>query len=1194
MASVFDDLDLSSVSIETQTDEASFVPERGLLGDIGSRFARGAVRTTALAGSALETLGIDTPLSDIAEEAPKKLDFLKPDVSEFLGKEGFISRGIKGGIESLIPSLSAGLPTGIAGAQIGSLLGPAGTAAGGVIGAVLGTVGLFGLGTYGEAKKEYLRENPDDFEGAHDFALRAGLIEGGVESLATGAEILTSGLAKGITTPLRTTIKTMLKSTPKEIATAYAKTAGIEVSTEVFQGVAEAQNRGEFGLETLSPVEAGMESIVPAMTMSFLFSSGSSIYNNRQQNKLIKNLQSDNPQLQKASNELIRKNLQKQDPEFAEAWSLATDESLRNGRPLDINADFVKLGNQLGEERAEEAIDRVRVADLEEDSLKLQSVLDEGRSAEDAFEEVYGGLGQEAEQTKALEKVAEIPGEVPTTKEKFAKAAEEAKKDLKPEDKVELFETPEQEAKQKVVDTKVTAEITAKVKAKKAPKTPKVSKEKRIEELTTKGRAGEATVAELTELGELRFGKEEFAEKRKGVDLGGAAKERRDKDTKEAIESVPGGVSELKVIQEAGLGVETSQRGALAPSETQEKVATVSSPTTKGGTIKWKQEETAKTRTDRSGIITGTSPKSGKSFTLVKQKGKEWALAVDGKAVGTFEREEAKKIAEGEIVAEGKEWKESGSLKGGDFKATSGIWEIRSSGKKAVHIVLNGQVIRRSLNGNKISVAKAKQFIKESDVKAPTVTKKGEAATREVKEPTAVTAKVPKKVPAEQKPSEVTEVKVSPEEEAKILKRSAKAQKKSFIADEKGRGYILEDLAALTYKAGMSLGAFAKKMRAALGKAYASIRNKIKSLYEAAQNHLDKVTLGREVGAIGGAKAATANKAKLSLAIALDKKGERPDNILADTGWFKPRDGKWRFFITDKDMKLQESYEELSSMIFRVRDLQANQRLIKKETMKMEPGDPKRNKFLDQFDKNSDELKEIRKRTQGLPLFSIITHPKLAKAYASVGLAKVKVNFEWDSSRVGSWEGSYDTRTNTISINLGSTGIQGAKDKRVRGTMIHEIQHAIQKIEGFTGGGSPESAATMNNRLMFNGLYARAIETKNTEIVDILDNKLTEGGGAFEEELQRRQKENPDTPEDILIDKLVGEELLKLYESNEDVQHLIDQDDLLAHRHENILVHASKDQQTYEAILGEMEANLADVTKDLTEQQVIQRQLSSG
>lgn len=128
----------------------------------------------------------------------------------------------------------------------------------------------------------------------------------------------------------------------------------------------------------------------------------------------------------------------------------------------------------------------------------------------------------------------------------------------------------------------------------------------------------------------------------------------------------------------------------------------------------------------------------------------------------------------------------------------------------------------------------------------------------EVKKAEKVKAKAKKKaVQAKKKPVKAIRRRVpKAEKKGKILKG------KTLITSEDGRAYILEDLAEGVFKAGQSLRQFADKLRKTLGKAYTKIAGKVKKLYKQLNAHLEKVTTGAEVGAIGDIVKPVKEKAK--------------------------------------------------------------------------------------------------------------------------------------------------------------------------------------------------------------------------------------------------------------------------------------------------------------------------------------------
>lgn len=102
-------------------------------------------------------------------------------------------------------------------------------------------------------------------------------------------------------------------------------------------------------------------------------------------------------------------------------------------------------------------------------------------------------------------------------------------------------------------------------------------------------------------------------------------------------------------------------------------------------------------------------------------------------------------------------------------------------------------------------------------------------------------------IPTEVRPFDEVAAEVEKESEAVAI---SPFTTKTKITSEDGRAYILEDLVTEIFKAGQTLNQFSKTLRQKLGNAYSQIIAKVKSLYEKLNAHLEKITLGAEVGAI--------------------------------------------------------------------------------------------------------------------------------------------------------------------------------------------------------------------------------------------------------------------------------------------------------------------------------------------------------
>lgn len=197
---------------------------------------------------------------------------------------------------------------------------------------------------------------------------------------------------------------------------------------------------------------------------------------------------------------------------------------------------------------------------------------------------------------------------------------------------------------------------------------------------------------------------------------------------------------------------------------------------------------------------------------------------------------------------------------------------------------------------------------------------------------------------------------------------------------------------------------------------------------------------------LAGQKARTANSQTLQLAEQMEQEGASREEIWQETGWTRSMDGQsWRFEIDNseaeyhgggdaqfrKDHADYAEYQDLLQKMF-------EGTISESEMQRMEQLD----------DIWSGEYARLRERVErgNATLADVLQHDSLYEAYPE--LRNVKVRLESDT---GSKNGSYDPSTNTITISEDKPG-----DSAKVGTMLHEIQHAIQQIEGWESGASPE------------------------------------------------------------------------------------------------------------------------------------------
>lgn len=150
---------------------------------------------------------------------------------------------------------------------------------------------------------------------------------------------------------------------------------------------------------------------------------------------------------------------------------------------------------------------------------------------------------------------------------------------------------------------------------------------------------------------------------------------------------------------------------------------------------------------------------------------------------------------------------------------------------------------------------------------------------------------------------------------------------------------------------------------------------------------------------IAGRQAANANQSLMNQAMVEAEQGRSADEIWQDTGWIKGQDGKWRFEIDDSSASL-----------------------VGKAFQNLKDG-------------------------QKVDLQDILHHPELMENYPQ--LAEIKV--ELDENLRG-YDAVYEPSNRTIRFSN-----EGVKSRNSAfNALLHETQHAVQVIEAFDTGGTPD------------------------------------------------------------------------------------------------------------------------------------------
>lgn len=216
-----------------------------------------------------------------------------------------------------------------------------------------------------------------------------------------------------------------------------------------------------------------------------------------------------------------------------------------------------------------------------------------------------------------------------------------------------------------------------------------------------------------------------------------------------------------------------------------------------------------------------------------------------------------------------------------------------------------------------------------------------------------------------------------------------------------------------------------------------------------------------------GISARTADSTALRRAEALEKSGTDNETIRQETGWYRGRDGKWRFEIDDSGMKTRKAYVSEREKTQALREYTAQfknltgdgltneQRgMLREYVSQRERGEFSDKTYQQLTDMLGDEFENFAAALEGkmsasagkndLSLAEYINHPKLFEAYPD--LKNVTVRFD---SLPDGQKGYFSKRDNTIVLNDSLFGEE-------TDVVLHELQHVIQNTEGFTGGASPE------------------------------------------------------------------------------------------------------------------------------------------
>lgn len=366
------------------------------------------------------------------------------------------------------------------------------------------------------------------------------------------------------------------------------------------------------------------------------------------------------------------------------------------------------------------------------------------------------------------------------------------------------------------------------------------------------------------------------------------------------------------------------------------------------------------------------------------------------------------------------------------------------------------------------------------------------------------------------------------------------------------------------------------------------------SVEQAAKGNIATENKGGMAYSFAGEDALTADLASLAEAKKQIATDLTPDQVRKNTGWMQGAEGRWRFEIDDSkasfvDAPMLDSY--LSNTLTGDKKLSAADQktlnLLKLKERKMSA------ELFGAKDKKTDawdhlfydwhlvkrQIQELDRRAGGdfMNIGSLLKHDQLFNAYPE--MKNIKIRLAVDDSVT--MNGFYDRKDNLIEMTAPN------KEKLMAG-LLHELQHAIQSIEGFARGGSP-------SQFDYKDATSEYLGRVSNKIIDLLNSNKEFGATVrkVKQEFTKLSNKYPQTTEDghesVNWDKVPTDEseayfkLLDQTEEHPEVErwHDLETEYRIARRDGKTLTPFEQ----YQSLAGEVEARNVESRRHFTEEE---------
>ncbi|MEA1990334.1 MAG: LPD23 domain-containing protein [Pseudomonadota bacterium] len=214
-----------------------------------------------------------------------------------------------------------------------------------------------------------------------------------------------------------------------------------------------------------------------------------------------------------------------------------------------------------------------------------------------------------------------------------------------------------------------------------------------------------------------------------------------------------------------------------------------------------------------------------------------------------------------------------------------------------------------------------------------------------------------------------------------------------------------------------------------------------------------------------GESSVLADQEKLALAKAMLKSGAPENDVRIQTGWLKGLDLKFRYEITDE-----------SAIFFDPESLKAEIPLLKQYIedtyQEFQAGNLTKKQASQTFTKIEARqllLKDISKeasKTLNDRLGALFYHPELYASYPQLRHIKVRFSNEMSPESLGFAYIKNSPRDSSIYLNSSELFKRKQPLKEIAYIILHEVQHIVQFIEGFSQGSSVEDNLAWANNIL--------------------------------------------------------------------------------------------------------------------------------